>query len=273
MAMAKVGRVAVVTGANKGVGYCIAKQLLDSGQFARVILACRNEELGRKAASELNGEFALLDLADDGSIDQFAHYMHTAVRRCDCLVNNAAIAFKGADPTPFVQQSGPTLRTNYWGTVALTDKLLPLIRCGDNPQIVNVASMAGKLSQISPPLQQQFTSASLDRGKLNALVSKFQNDVANGTHKANGWGSSNYGFSKLSLIAYTKLLAREESTANTGVKVNCCCPGYCKTDMSSHRGPRSPWDGAKNATCIALQGPGLRAISGEFVQDCRVSTW
>ena len=73
--------------------------------------------------------------------------------RLDTLVNNAAIAFKGADPTPFEQQTAPTLDINYRGTRAVTDALLPLLRKGEDPRLVNVASMAGRLGQVQAPLQ------------------------------------------------------------------------------------------------------------------------
>ena len=173
-------RTVVVTGANKGIGACIAEQLCLSKEFGRVILACRNEEEGRKAAARLGivAEFAHLDISDPMSIDRFATHMATVVGRCDGLVNNAAIAFKQADPTPFARQTAPTLDTNYRGTVRLTDALLPLLRAGERPFVVNVASMAGALKQIkSVPLREQFAAPNLSRAALDALVQRFQEDV------------------------------------------------------------------------------------------------
>jgi carbonyl reductase 1 len=175
-----MARTVVVTGANKGIGACIAEQLYLSGEFGRVILACRNEEEGRKAAARLGAgaEFALLDISDPASIDYFAKHMATIVLRCDGLINNAAIAFKQADPTPFAQQAAPTLGTNYRGTVRLTDALLPLLRAGERPFVVNVASMAGALKQIpNAPLREQFAAPDLSRVALDALVQRFQEDV------------------------------------------------------------------------------------------------
>ncbi len=84
----------MVTGANKGIGFSIAEQLIASGQFGRVIIACRNIELGQGAAEKLGAEFAPLDLAEVESIDNFAKFMQDSVGRCDGLVNNGAIAFK-----------------------------------------------------------------------------------------------------------------------------------------------------------------------------------
>jgi len=139
-------------------------------------------------------------------------------------------------------------------------------------QLVNVASMAGRLGQVSSDLQAQFSSPELDREELLGLMGKFQEDVAAGVHKQAGWSGSNYGMSKLGLIAYTLMVAREEETLGSPLKVNCCCPGYCDTDMSSHMGPRSPEDGARNAAMLALQTPD-QDLNGVFIQDYQPSRW
>eukprot|EP00746_Dinoflagellata_sp_MGD_P041677 gnl/MRDRNA2_/MRDRNA2_20077_c0_seq1.p1 gnl/MRDRNA2_/MRDRNA2_20077_c0~~gnl/MRDRNA2_/MRDRNA2_20077_c0_seq1.p1 ORF type:complete len:285 (-),score=47.31 gnl/MRDRNA2_/MRDRNA2_20077_c0_seq1:125-979(-) len=260
-------RVAVVTGANKGIGYHIADQLVKAGGL-RVIVACRDASRGQKAAAELGAEYAQLDISDENSIANFINLMNTQYGRIDILVNNAALAFKAADPTPFKQQTKPTLRTNFYGTMALSDGLLPLLRQGQSPRLVNVASMAGKLGQVKGQLQSRFSSSALSRRELVALVQKFEADVAAGRHQQEGWGNSNYGMSKLALIAYTKLVAREEGAA---MRVNACCPGYCDTDMTSHRGPRPPAEGAKNATMLALLPD--NGGTGEFIQNMRPSQW
>ena len=89
-----------------------------------------------------------------------------------------------------------------------------------------------------------------------------------GTHQARGWGRSNYGLSKLALIAATQVLGRE----CPDIKVNSCCPGYCDTDMTSHRGPRSAHDGAQNAVMLATL-PRSELPSGAFFQNGKVSAW
>lgn len=190
--------------------------------------------------------------------------------RLDVLVNNAGTAFKGSDPTPFEKQTKPTLDVNFRGTLDLTEALLPLLRDGgaEDPRIVNVASMAGRLGQVSPARQKQFSSEALSLTELRGLVDEFAADVAAGAHKQRGWGGSNYGFSKLALIAATKVLAREEPS----IKVNCCCPGYCDTDMTSHKGPRPAEEGAKNAVCL-ITGPREACPTGVFIQDQRPSKW
>jgi len=129
--------------------------------------------------------------------------------------------------------------------------------------------MAGYLSQLrSKELQTAFSSPDLKKKELCELVDKFEVDVKEGKHAERGWGNSNYGLSKLALIAMTKVWAREE--AKNGISVNCCCPGYCDTDMTSRKGRRSATEGAKNAVIPAtMENP----PKGEYFSDFKVATW
>lgn len=268
-----LGRVAVVTGANKGIGYFIALQLGLSGLFQHVILACRNEQLAQTAVESIQAKVSVsiittypLAVGDIESHKRFVSYMEHKYGKVDCLVNNAAIAFKSADPTPHDAQTKPTLDVNYRGTLDFTERMLPLVRKGSDPRIVNVASMAGRLSQLSPELQTKFTSDSLTIPRLNALVDEFEQSVQDGSYLKKGWSRSNYGFSKLTLIAATKVLARE----NPGIAINSCCPGYCKTDMTSQGGTRPPEDGARNAVIPAtMENP----PTGKHFSDYKLGTW
>ena len=223
-------RVAVVTGANKGVGYHIAKSLIASKLFGTVILACRDANRGKAAAQELGGVYMPLVVGDEASANSFASELRKTYGRLDVLVNNAAsvrptcapdmcvldplsdpppsppppralcalvmmaVAFKAADPTPFAGQTKPTLAVNYYGTMQVTKALLPLLLDSNaaDPRIVNVASMAGKKRQLQPARQREFASPSLTIDALDSLVAEFEADVAAGKDlSAAGWGRSN----------------------------------------------------------------------------------
>lgn len=270
-------RVAVVTGANKGIGFFIALQLGMSGLFTHVVLACRDAQRGAAALQQLDSKtpletteyfFVPLELGNSDSHSRFAKQMKEEFGKVDVLVNNAAMAFKNADPTPFADQCTPTLNINYRGTVDFTEQMLPLVRLGKDPRIVNVASMSGYLRQLkSKELRNKFTSPKLTIPELNQLVDDYETRAKEGTHKRYGWGNSNYGLSKLAVIAATNVWARE----NPMIRINSCCPGYRRTDMTSQAATAGdPAEGARNAVLPATME---NAPTGEFFQNFRISEW
>eukprot|EP01041_Mallomonas_annulata_P013519 gene13519-28673_t len=148
--------IAVITGANKGIGFEIAKKIAHSGQ--KTILTARDVVRGQNATDSLKSlgydvEFRQLDICEGISRDYGC---------CDILINNAATAFKGSDPTPFQEQAEPTMTPNFFGTLELTEKMLPLLQKSSSPRIVNVASQSGLL-RILPTKRRkdQFTSDTL----------------------------------------------------------------------------------------------------------------
>jgi carbonyl reductase 1 len=273
--MTPSGRVAVVTGSNKGIGYFIALQLGLSGLFEHILLACRDANRAQEAVKSIQEQVpknvhvssASLTLGDTDSHAKFAKEMEETFGKVDVLVNNAGFAYKNADPTPFKEQCKKTLNVNFYGTVDLTHRLLPLIRKGSDPRVVSVASMAGRLSQVSKDLQKDFSSPQLTMDHLMDLMQGFVDSVADGTHRDKGYGNSNYGMSKLGVIAATRIWAQQEKE----VKFYSCCPGYCKTDMSSQGGDRDPADGAKNAVIPATMKDPPK--SGAFFQNYEEYDW
>jgi carbonyl reductase 1 len=268
-------RVAVVTGANKGVGYFIALQLGLSGLFSSVILGCRDSTRGLAAVDQMQSlsaqsgveyKFLPLTIGDEASHDEFCQKVENEFGKVDVLVNNAGFAYKGSDPTPFQGQTRKTLQINYFGLVDFTEKMMPLLRKGSDPRLVNIASMAGRLGQVSAGRQQQFADENLTIPQLNKLMDEFEEDVQQGNHKQHGWSNSNYGMSKLGVVAATRIWARQEPS----IRANCCCPGYCATDMTSHRGSRPAEDGAKNAVIPAtMESP----PTGAFFRNYEIATW
>lgn len=166
-----VGRIAVVSGANKGIGFFTALQLGLSGLFSNVILGYRGETRGLATVEEIKKQivgtmtttisYAPLELGNVQSHVEFAKKMQQDYGKVDVLVNNAGLTFKNADPTPFEEQCTPTLDVNYRGTVDFTERMFPLVQKGVDPRIVNVASMSGHLSHLkSEEPQNRFSSSS-----------------------------------------------------------------------------------------------------------------
>lgn len=272
-------KLAIVTGGNKGIGFEICKKLGAAG--VKTIVACRNEGFGQEAVANLKDlgydvEYRHLDISDDWSIARFSRDISDEYGYLDILVNNAAIAFKASDPTPFKEQTRPTIETNFFGTMRITESLMPLLQKAEAPRIVNVASQAGHLRILkSEELKERFVNCpSIDA--LENLVNEYVAAVQDGTQTEKGWPDSNYGISKLAVISLTRILAKREAKLNPDKNflINACCPGYCDTDMTSHKGPRPAEHGARTPTMLALLSEvGPVAPTGKFFYDEAEIEW
>jgi NAD(P)-dependent dehydrogenase (short-subunit alcohol dehydrogenase family) len=231
-------RVAVVTGANKGIGLEIARQLAREG--ITVFLGARDETRGRAAAEKLRAEgldarALRLDVTDDRSVAEAASRVEKDAGRLDILVNNAAIAIDDGPPSRI---SGELLRrtyeTNVFGVVRVTQAFLPLLRRSDAGRIVNLSSGLGSLALNSDP-SWAFTS-------VKYLA---------------------YNTSKTAVNAITVQFAHE--LRDTPIKVNAADPGYVATDMNRHQGLRSVEQGA--ATPVRLATLPADGPTGGYFND------
>lgn len=245
--------IALVTGANKGIGKEIARKFASDPNIEPV-LACRTG--GKETAAELGcSHHVFLDLTDDSSIAACREYIDKNLGgKVDILVNNAAICFN--DPTlygkvkhtPFQEQAAITIRTNYFGTRKLTEALLPCLEKSSSPRIINIASYAGRLSILqSQEKVDAFTAPDLTLGELDAYLNDFVKAVQDGTHAEQGWPNTCYGMSKLGIIALTRILARDYPE----YRVNSVDPGYCATDQNMHQGNRPAERGAVTPYLLA----------------------
>ncbi|XP_003745103.1 carbonyl reductase [NADPH] 1 [Galendromus occidentalis] len=254
-------RIALVSGSNKGIGFSIVKLLVQRGFNGDVLLTSRDEGRGRQAVKELSEKFNVnvkyhqLDIDDLESIRKLGDFVQTTYGGLDVLVNNAGIAFKRAATDPFDVQAEVTVRTNYFGTRNVCDILYPILRPG--ARVVHVSSMCGHLSMIpSPELRARFNAKDLTIEQLNALMHEFVAAAKDGTHKEKGWGNSAYNASKVGVSALGFIHQRQfDEDSREDIIVNVVHPGYVDTDMSSHKGPLTPDQGADAATYLAMLPP------------------
>ena len=263
--MSDAGRqqTAIVTGANRGIGFGVARQLVELGY--RVVLAVRDEEKGREAAGKLATgavEVRRLDVSDGKRVVVFAGELGGEGRSIDALVNNAAVALDGFDE----EVARKTVDTNFYGPIHLTDALLPLMPEG--ARVVMVSSGAGELSILSPDLRSRFTADDLTRERLDALMEEFVRDVAEGRHREAGWPTSCYGVSKAGLNAFVRIAASE--LADRGIAINAVCPGWVRTDMGGPGASRSIEEGAASVVHGVTIDP---ASTGGFYRDGKRIAW
>jgi NAD(P)-dependent dehydrogenase (short-subunit alcohol dehydrogenase family) len=237
-------RVAVVTGANKGIGLEIARQLAREGM--RVFLGARDEARGRSAAEKLRAEGLdarplPLDVADDASVAAAAATIARDPGRLDVLVNNAGIAIDDAPPSRVsLDALRRTYETNVFGVVRTIQAFLPLLRCSDAGRIVNLSSGLGSLANNSDP-------------KWEFAAVKY---LA-------------YNSSKTAVNAITVQFAYE--LRDTPIKVNAADPGYVATDLNQNRGVRSVEQGA--ATPVRLATLPANGPTGGYFNDDGPIPW
>jgi NAD(P)-dependent dehydrogenase (short-subunit alcohol dehydrogenase family) len=237
-------RVAVVTGANKGIGLEIARQLAREGM--RVFIGARDEERGRAAAEKLraeglDAEALRLDVTDDASVAAAAARIARDPGRLDVLVNNAGIAIDDGPPSRVsLDVVRRTYETNVFGVVRTTQAFLPLLRRSDAGRIVNLSSSLGSLAKNTDP--------AWDFARVKFLA---------------------YNSSKTALNAMTVQFAWE--LRDTPVKVNAADPGYVATDMNRHQGVRSVEQGA--ATPVRLATLPADGPTGRFFDDAGEVPW
>lgn len=229
-------KTALVTGANKGIGREVARQLADKG--FHVFVGARNRAAGRKAADEIvkhggKGAFLEIDVTDNSSVTAAAREFAKFADHLDVLVNNAGIVIDGDDAILKINDDllRKTLETNTLGALRVTRAFAPLLRKSKAPRVINVSSGGGQL-----------------------------------TGGADGWAPA-YCISKTALNGVTSQLA----AALPKFAVNSVCPGWVRTDMGGQDATRSVQEGADTIVWLANEAP--QTLTGEFLRDRKEIPW
>ncbi|MEU3341659.1 SDR family oxidoreductase [Streptomyces sp. NPDC002144] len=236
--------IALVTGANKGIGYEIAAGLGALGWQLGV--GARDEERRESAVAKLRAAgvdaFGVpLDVTDDASVAEAAKLVEDRAGRLDVLVNNAGITggMEQSPTTVDVATVRAAVETNVLGVIRVTNAMLPLLRRSPSPRIVNMSSSVGSLTRQTTP--------GIDLGPIAVA----------------------YAPSKTFLNAVTVQYAKELS--DTDILINAGCPGYCATDLNGFHGVRTPQQGASIAILLATLPDG--GPSGGFFEDAGEVPW
>ncbi|MFF3600536.1 SDR family oxidoreductase [Kitasatospora indigofera] len=241
-------KIALVTGANKGIGYEIAAGLGGLGYRVGVgarDAARRESAVGKLRAAGVDAFGVPLDVTDDRSVTAAAELVEGRAGRLDALVNNAGIPGEMGpgwlqDPTVLdLDVVRTVVDTNVLGVVRVTNAMLPLLRRSVSPRIVNVSSSVGSLTRQADP--------DTEIGPVMAA----------------------YAPTKTFLNALTLQYARQ--FAGTGILVNAACPGLVATDFTGFHGPRTPAQGAATPIRLATLPDG--GPTGSFFEDDGVVPW
>jgi len=229
-------KTALITGANKGIGHEVARQLAAKG--FHVFVGARNAKAGRKGAEEIakkgvNATFLEIDVADNDSVTKAVREFSNIEDHLDVLVNNAGIVADGDEAILDVSDDllRRTLETNTLGALRVTRAFVPVLRKSKAPRVINVSSGSGQL-----------------------------------TGGADGWAPA-YSISKTALNGVTSQLA----TALPKFAVNAVCPGWVRTDMGGENASRSAEEGADTIVWLASEAP--HDLTGKFLRDRKEIPW
>ncbi|KAJ2949639.1 hypothetical protein O0L34_g15564 [Tuta absoluta] len=251
-----VGKVAVVTGSNKGIGFAIVKELCRRG-VQTVYLTSRDATKGREAVEKLKKEgyypeYYQLEVTDENGVKKFADHLKQKHGGLDILINNAGIV---ESPTSFYyvsyEEAKRVLDTNYFSILTVQKYLFPILR--DNARVINISSDCGHISNLENTYWiQRLTKEDIKLEDVNAFVQWFLDSVKRRTVKEEDWCGMHilsYRAAKTALCALTRVQQRE---LGRNISVNSLHPGLVQTDMTWNIGMLTAEQAAETPVYLAL---------------------
>ncbi|KAL4225432.1 NADH-cytochrome b5 reductase [Mactra antiquata] len=273
-----VKQVALITGANRGIGFEVARKLLR--QFRGVVIVTgRNTAKGKRACQILAAEglkpvWHELDVTMSASIRMFIEFLKENYGGIDILINNAGTIFPKDSQLSMFRQAELTVNTNFKGTLSLCRYLFPLLR--PHARVIMMSSELGKLSSLDQRLRKQIDLEKTSMFELDGLADKYLAAVKAKVWSEHGWPDRIIEAVSVLINVLVKCLARDlKSDPRRNILVNACCPGWTATDeMSSHLDSdgclgqikaRTAEDSADDVIKLALLPSGTTSPDGEVV--------
>lgn len=280
-------RVAVVTGANKGVGLQIVKDLCK--QFVGdIFLTSRDECRGQAAVQKLMEEglhpkYYNLDISDHDSIVRFRDFLVKTYGGLDVLVNNAAILYEFElfseicpDETPAVEVPlseivETTCQINFFGTLDTCEVLFPILR--PHARVCNISSGAGKkaLDRCSEAWREKLLNPYIDMEELKTIFHSYVKAAKENKLIEEGFPKFAYGMSKLAVNVMTAIQQRDVDKKDEDILINACSPGFVATEMTQHKGHLTVEEGAETPVYVALLPANLQEPRGKFIRNKMIS--
>lgn len=283
MEKSEESKLIMITGCNKGVGFGILENLARNNPNYRFLAAVRSIMRGEQALNELKKvvpnihervSLKELDISKSKSIDEFVNWIKDHEVRIDCLVNNAAVAFQTSKVEPKIVEE--TFQTNVFGTIELTEKLIPFI--SDNGKIVNMTSdqaMFGTLK--NEEYRKRLQSPGLNKEEIFNIAKDYHDKVAAHhpvltDHPFPKEPSPVHSFSKILISVYTKILANYPEMKQRGIQVYSCSPGWTRTDIGGPMAERSVEEGSV-CPCNVINLPWKynESLQGQFFFNSEVT--